>query len=74
MYVFIIAGLVVAKDDKAHIPHKYIKLVMDTVVLESYSWGRDAFECLITSIIERRGKLKNPKSYTLDDFSYAFHI
>lgn len=63
-----------AKDEKKDIPHKYIKLVMDIDKVQSYPWGRDAFELLVESIINTQDKLKNSKTYVLDGFSYAFQI
>ncbi|XP_019085561.1 PREDICTED: uncharacterized protein LOC109126459 [Camelina sativa] len=74
VYVCVIAGLVVAKDEKKAIPHSYIKLVMDLEKVRTYPWGLVAFDHLVSSIVEARKKLKNPISYILNGFSYALQV
>ncbi|CDY15413.1 BnaC04g42100D [Brassica napus] len=56
VYLCVIAGLVMAKDEKVCIPHKYIKLVMDFDKMRKYPWGLHSFDALVTSITEARDK------------------
>ncbi|XP_010512724.1 PREDICTED: uncharacterized protein LOC104788649 [Camelina sativa] len=74
VYVCVIVGLVMAKDEKKAIPHSYIKLVMDLEKVRTYLWGLVAFDHLVNSIMEARKKLKNPISYILNGFSYALQV
>ncbi|KAJ4880809.1 hypothetical protein Rs2_37864 [Raphanus sativus] len=74
VYLCVIVGLVMAKDERVCIPHKYIKLVMDFEKMRKYPWGRDSFDLLVKSMIEARGKVKKQNSYVVDGFSYALQI
>ncbi|XP_048634039.1 uncharacterized protein LOC106448113 [Brassica napus] len=74
VYLCVIAGLVMAKDEKVCIPHKYIKLVMDFDKMRKYPWGLHSFDALVTSITEARDKVKTQNSYVIDGFSYALQI
>ncbi|KAF8105176.1 hypothetical protein N665_0162s0054 [Sinapis alba] len=74
VYLCVIAGMVMAKDEKVWIPHKYIKLVMDFNKLRKYPWGLHSFDALVTSIITARDKVKTQNSYVIDGFSYALQI
>ncbi|CAN6829274.1 unnamed protein product [Brassica oleracea] len=74
VYLCVIAGLVMAKDEKVCIPHKYIKLVMDFDKMRKYPWGLHSFDALVTSITEARDKVKTRNSYVIDGFSYALQI
>ncbi|CAN7083814.1 unnamed protein product, partial [Brassica oleracea var. botrytis] len=56
VYLCVIAGLVMAKDENVCIPHKYIKLVMDFDKMRKYMWGLHSFDALVTSITEARDK------------------
>ncbi|KAF8113320.1 hypothetical protein N665_0051s0015 [Sinapis alba] len=62
IYLTVITSVLMANDEKIHISHKYIKLVMDIEKLRMYPWGLES------------KKLKNKTSYVLDEFTYAFHI
>ncbi|XP_056844830.1 uncharacterized protein LOC108807759 [Raphanus sativus] len=73
VYLCVIAGIVMAKDHRVAIPHKYIKLVMDFDKMRKYPWGLDSFDALVSSIIEARAKVKK-NSYVIDGFSYALQI
>ena len=74
VYLCVIAGLVMAKDEKVCIPHKYIKLVMDFDKMRKYPWGLHSFDALVTSITEARDKVKTQNIYVIDGFSYALQI
>ncbi|CAF1756886.1 unnamed protein product, partial [Brassica napus] len=74
LYLCVIDGLVMAKDEKVCIPHKYIKLVMDFDKMRKYPWGLHSFDALVTSIAEARDKVKTQNSYVIDGFSYALQI
>ena len=74
VYLCVIAGLVMVKDEKVCIPHKYIKLVMDFDKMRKYLWGLHSFDALVTSITEARDKVKMQNSYVIDGFSYALQI
>ncbi|KAF8113332.1 hypothetical protein N665_0051s0026 [Sinapis alba] len=47
VYLCVIAGMVMEKDEKVWIPYKYIKLVMDFDKMKKYSWGLHSFDALI---------------------------
>ncbi|XP_018448633.2 uncharacterized protein LOC108820155 [Raphanus sativus] len=74
VYLCVICGIIMAKNERVAIPHKYIKLVMDFEKMRKYPWGLHSFDMLVTSIIEARDKVKTQNSYVLDGFSYAFQI
>ncbi|KAF8114124.1 hypothetical protein N665_0041s0013 [Sinapis alba] len=75
VYLCIIVCMVCARDEKANIPLKYIKLVMDLEKVRNYPWGVAAFDLLCESIAKTRDKLKEKtSSYVLDGFSYALQI
>ncbi|XP_010512845.1 PREDICTED: uncharacterized protein LOC104788758 isoform X1 [Camelina sativa] len=74
VYLLVIAGLVMAKDEKKYIPLKYIQMVMDLDKVRTFPWGLKAFKILAKSIIEKIEDLKKINSYALDGFSYAFQI
>ncbi|KAF8113070.1 hypothetical protein N665_0057s0022 [Sinapis alba] len=50
IYMCLIAGVLIAKDEKGNIPHAYIKMVMDIDKLWRYPWGREAFDELWSTI------------------------
>lgn len=74
VYVCVIAGMVLAKDEKVWIPHKYIRLVMDFEKMRNYPWGLHSFDMLVSSVIQARNKVKTQNSYVIDGFSYALQI
>ncbi|XP_018465298.2 uncharacterized protein LOC108836669 [Raphanus sativus] len=74
VYLCVIVGLLMAKDERVAIPHKYIKLVMDFEKMRRYPWGLHSFDALVTSIIAARDKVKTQNSYVIDGFSYALQI
>ncbi|CAN6824103.1 unnamed protein product [Brassica oleracea] len=47
VYLCVIAGILMAKDEKVWIPYKYIKLVMDFEKMRKYLWGLHSFDMLI---------------------------
>ncbi|CAF2056633.1 unnamed protein product [Brassica oleracea] len=63
VYLCVIAGLVMAKDEKVCIPHKYIKLVMDFDKMRKFLSGLHSFDALVTTITEARDKVKTQNSY-----------
>uniref|UniRef100_A0A0D3DKA7 Ubiquitin-like protease family profile domain-containing protein n=1 Tax=Brassica oleracea var. oleracea TaxID=109376 RepID=A0A0D3DKA7_BRAOL len=75
IYLAIILCVVLARDEKANIPLKYIKVVMDLEKVRNYPWGVAACDLLYNSITKTRDNLKDKTtSYVLDGFSYAFQI
>ncbi|XP_056848951.1 uncharacterized protein LOC108836937 [Raphanus sativus] len=75
IYLAIILCVVLARDEKANIPLKYITLVMDLEKFRKYPWGVAAYDLLCSSIAKNRHKLKEKTtSYVLDGFSYALQI
>ncbi|CAN7084084.1 unnamed protein product [Brassica oleracea var. botrytis] len=63
VYLCVIAGLVMVKDEKVCIPHKYIKLVMDFDKMRTFPSGLHSFDALVTTITEARDKVKTQNSY-----------
>ncbi|KAF3595827.1 hypothetical protein DY000_02025935 [Brassica cretica] len=75
IYLAIILCVVLARYEKANIPLKYIKVVMDLEKVRKYPWGVAAYDLLCNSIAKTRDNLKDKTtSYVLDGFSYAFQI
>ncbi|XP_056862184.1 uncharacterized protein LOC130509896 [Raphanus sativus] len=75
IYLAIILCVVLARDEKANIPLKYITLVMDLEKFRKVSLGVAAYDLLCSSIAKNRHKLKEKTtSYVLDGFSYALQI
>ncbi|KAF3525063.1 hypothetical protein F2Q69_00047995 [Brassica cretica] len=63
VYLCVIAGLVMVKDEKVCIPHKYIKLVMDFDKMRTFPSDLHSFDALVTTITEARDKVKTQNSY-----------
>ncbi|CAA7031766.1 unnamed protein product [Microthlaspi erraticum] len=74
VYVSVIAGVLLAVDEKTAISHDYIKLVMDFEKLRAYPWGLHSFDHLVNGVVKARADLWKPKSYVLEGFSYALQI
>ncbi|XP_013594646.1 PREDICTED: uncharacterized protein LOC106302743 [Brassica oleracea var. oleracea] len=75
VYLAIILCVVLARDEKANIPLKYIAVVMDLDRVRRYPWGVAAYDLLCKSIAKNRSQLKEKTtSYVLDGFSYALQI
>ncbi|KAF8047420.1 hypothetical protein N665_3046s0001 [Sinapis alba] len=74
VYLCVIAGMVMVKDEKVWISHKYIKLMMDFDKMKKYPWGFHSFDALVTSVITARNKVKTQNNYVKDGFSYALQI
>ena len=75
IYLAIILCVVLARDEKANIPLKYIAVVMDLDRVRKYPWGVAAYDLLCKSIAKNCDQLKEKTtSYVLDGFSYALQI
>ncbi|XP_018448824.1 uncharacterized protein LOC108820374 [Raphanus sativus] len=75
VYLCIIMYVVLARDEKANIPLKYIKVVMDLEKLRRYPWGVDVYDLLYESVVKTRDFLsEKTTSYVFDGFSYALQI
>ncbi|CAN6834186.1 unnamed protein product, partial [Brassica oleracea] len=53
VYLCIIVCMVCGRDEKAPIPIKYVKLVMDLEQVRNYPWGVASFDLLCESIAEK---------------------
>ncbi|KAG2270262.1 hypothetical protein Bca52824_064817 [Brassica carinata] len=66
VYLAIILCVVLARDEKANIPLKYIAVVMDLDRVRRYPWGVAAYDLLCKSIAKNRSQLKEKTtSYVL---------
>ncbi|XP_013631823.1 PREDICTED: uncharacterized protein LOC106337278 [Brassica oleracea var. oleracea] len=74
VYLCIIQGYLIAKDDRVSIPLEYIRLVMDFGKMRMFPWGLHAYDELIDSIRKATKDLHLKNSYVLDGFSIAFQI
>ncbi|KAL9299110.1 hypothetical protein AtEden1_Chr2g0228511 [Arabidopsis thaliana] len=54
VYLCVIAGIVVARDEIKNIKVKYIKLVMDLEKLRAYPWDLHSFDYLVKSITKAK--------------------
>ncbi|XP_013589590.1 PREDICTED: uncharacterized protein LOC106298029 [Brassica oleracea var. oleracea] len=50
IYLCVIMGVVMGRDEKVNIPHMYIKLVMDLDKLRNFHWGLHSYDFLLSSI------------------------
>jgi len=73
VYLCVIAGIVVARDEIKNIKVKYIKLVMDLEKLRAYPWDLHSFDYLVKSITKAKAKenLQKITGYSLNGFTLA---
>ncbi|XP_033133925.1 uncharacterized protein LOC103833725 [Brassica rapa] len=74
IYLCVIMGVVMGKDEKVNIPHLYMKLAMDLEKLRNYPWGLYSFDFLLKQIDKTRHKLKQKKGYLMEGFLFGFQI
>ncbi|KAJ4873969.1 hypothetical protein Rs2_44268 [Raphanus sativus] len=74
IYLCVIMGVVMGRDEKVFIPHMYIKLVMDLDKLRKFHWGLHSYDFLLRSIDKATKKLGKKGSYIFEGFSYAIQI
>ncbi|XP_048623782.1 uncharacterized protein LOC106402189 [Brassica napus] len=74
IYLCVIVGVVMGRDEKVSIPHMYIKLVMDFDKVRKFHWGLHSYDFLLISIEKARKKLGKKESYIFEGFSYALQI
>ncbi|KAF3535833.1 hypothetical protein F2Q69_00023991 [Brassica cretica] len=60
IYLCVIMGVVMGRDEKVNIPDMYIKLVMDLDKLRKFHWGLHSYDFLLSSIEKARKKLAIP--------------
>uniref|UniRef100_A0A0D3CFL0 DUF1985 domain-containing protein n=1 Tax=Brassica oleracea var. oleracea TaxID=109376 RepID=A0A0D3CFL0_BRAOL len=60
IYLCVIMGVVMGRDEKVNIPDMYIKLVMDLDKLRKFHWGLHSYDFLLCSIEKARKKLAIP--------------
>ncbi|XP_013680161.1 uncharacterized protein LOC106384797 [Brassica napus] len=74
IYLCVIVGVVMGRDEKVSIPHMYIKLLMDFDKVRKFHWGLHSYDFLLSSIEKARKKLGKKESYIFEGFSYALQI
>ncbi|XP_013588116.1 PREDICTED: uncharacterized protein LOC106296513 [Brassica oleracea var. oleracea] len=74
IYLCVIVGVVMGRDEKVSIPHMYIKLVMDFDKVRKFHWGLHSYDFLLSSIEKAMKKLGKKESYIFEGFSYALQI
>ncbi|KAF3488215.1 hypothetical protein F2Q69_00053620 [Brassica cretica] len=74
IYLCVIMGVVMGRDEKVNIPDMYIKLVMDLDKLRKFHWGLHSYDFLLSSIEKARKKLGKKASYIFEGFPYALQI
>ncbi|XP_048599816.1 uncharacterized protein LOC125579947 [Brassica napus] len=74
IYLCVIVGVVMGRDEKVSIPHMYIKLVMDFDKVRKFHWGLHSYDFLLISIEKARKMLGKKESYIFEGFSYALQI
>uniref|UniRef100_A0A0D3CIG8 DUF1985 domain-containing protein n=1 Tax=Brassica oleracea var. oleracea TaxID=109376 RepID=A0A0D3CIG8_BRAOL len=57
IYLCVIVGVVMGRDEKVSIPHMYIKLLMDFDKVRKFHWGLHSYDFLLSSIEKARKKL-----------------
>ncbi|KAF8113064.1 hypothetical protein N665_0057s0016 [Sinapis alba] len=73
IYLCVIMGVVMRKDEKVNFPHLYMKLTMDLEKLRRYPWGLYSFDFLMKSIDKAKDKLEK-EGYLMEGFLFAFQI
>uniref|UniRef100_A0A0D3BIY5 DUF1985 domain-containing protein n=1 Tax=Brassica oleracea var. oleracea TaxID=109376 RepID=A0A0D3BIY5_BRAOL len=68
IYLCVIMGVVMGKDEKVNIPHLYMKLAMDLEKLRNYPWGLYSFDFLLKQIDKTRHKLEQKEGRFLHSF------
>ncbi|XP_048637322.1 uncharacterized protein LOC125609851 [Brassica napus] len=74
IYLCVIMGVVMGKDEKVNIPHLYMKLAMDLEKLRNYPWGLYSFDFLLKQIDKTRHKLEQKEGYLMEGFLFGFQI
>nr|VDC91401.1 unnamed protein product [Brassica oleracea] len=74
IYLCVIIGVVMGKDEKVNIPHLYMKLAMDLEKLRNYPWGMYSFDFLLKQIDKTRHKLEQKEGYLMEGFLFGFQI
>ncbi|KAF2547694.1 hypothetical protein F2Q70_00021745, partial [Brassica cretica] len=74
IYLCVIMGVVMGRDEKVNILDMYIKLVMDLDKLRKFHWGLHSYDFLLSSIEKARKKLGKKDIYIFEGFSYALQI
>ncbi|XP_048611990.1 uncharacterized protein LOC125586194 [Brassica napus] len=74
IYLCVIMGVVMGKDEKVNIPHLYMKLAMDLEKLRNYPWGLYSFDFLLKQIDKTRHKLEHKEGYLMEGFLFGFQI
>ncbi|XP_048596952.1 uncharacterized protein LOC106453537 [Brassica napus] len=74
IYLCVIVGVVMGRDEKVSIPHMYIKLVMDFDKVRKFHWDLHSYDFLLSSIEKAKKKLGKKESYIFEGFSYALQI
>ncbi|XP_048623975.1 uncharacterized protein LOC106355408 [Brassica napus] len=74
IYLCVIMGVVMGKDEKVNIPHQYMKLAMDLEKLRNYPWGLYSFDFLLKQIDKTRHKLEQKEGYLMEGFLFGFQI
>ncbi|KAF8104752.1 hypothetical protein N665_0169s0035 [Sinapis alba] len=69
LYLCVIMGVVMGRDEKVSIPPMYIKLVMDLDKLRNFHWGLHSYDFLMSSIEKVRKKLDKKDIYIFEGFS-----
>ncbi|KAF8051461.1 hypothetical protein N665_1720s0005 [Sinapis alba] len=74
IYLCVIMGVVMGRDEKVNFPHLYMKLAMDLEKLRRYPWGLYSFDFLLKSIDKAKDKLEKKEGYLMEGFLFAFQI
>uniref|UniRef100_A0A0D3E9D2 DUF1985 domain-containing protein n=1 Tax=Brassica oleracea var. oleracea TaxID=109376 RepID=A0A0D3E9D2_BRAOL len=74
IYLCVIMGVVMGKDEKVNIPHLYMKLAMDLEKLRNYPWGLYSFDFLLKQLDKTRHKLEQKERYLMEGFLFGFQI
>ncbi|KAF2586520.1 hypothetical protein F2Q70_00035086 [Brassica cretica] len=74
IYLCVIMGVVMGRDEKVNIPHLYMKLAIDLEKLQNYPWGLYSFDFLLKQIDKTRHKLEQKEGYLMEGFLFGFQI
>ncbi|KAF3599580.1 hypothetical protein F2Q69_00034025 [Brassica cretica] len=74
IYLCVIMGVVMGRDEKVNIPHLYMKLAIDLEKLQNYPWGLYSFDFLLKQIDKTRHKLEQKEGYLMERFLFGFQI
>ncbi|KAF8092244.1 hypothetical protein N665_0420s0011 [Sinapis alba] len=71
IYLCVIMGVVMGRDEKVIFSHLYMKLAMDLDKLQKYPWSMYSFDFLVKSIDKTKDKFEQKEGYLMERFLFG---